>query len=513
MARRPSSRTPIAVGSTTALEAYVAKHDPSFSWTVAGHIAGPGYQAAVLQLTSQTWLSSSQVDRSVWKHWLTVIVPDKVSHEAAFLYITGGNNTDPVPTKVIGRFIKLAVETRSVVAQLENVPNQPMVFADRPTEALVEDAIIAHQQVKFARTRDPEQLVRLPMVKSGVAAMTAIQEFLSTGAVRRLKVRKFVVSGGSKRGWAAWLVGALDKRVAAIIPIVINVLDPDATTRHHWRAMGYFSPALKDYVDHGLVPDMIGHPGVRAIRRIEDPLGYRSRASMKMPKYIINAVGDEFFPPDATRFSYRLLPEIKRLRMLPNSRHSTEGTDIFDSMIAFYDAILNSRTPPSYSWRVRKDGAIVVRSAETPIEVNFWQGTNPRARDFRVDTIGEAFTSRPMIARRDGTYVGEPATPAQGFTAYFVELVYPSATKYPFKFTTEVYVTPDVLPYKWEDAKPITAPQGPSLGARPGPDAVREVATELVNHLCDQLPVLFRHFQTGHAGHAVDAIAGPQFLG
>lgn len=181
---------------------------------------------------------------------------------------------------------------------------------------------------------------------------------------------------------------------------------------------------------------------------------------MKVPKYIINAVGDEFFPPDGTRFSYRLLPETKRLRMLPNSRHSTEGTDIFDSMIAFYDAILNGRTLPSYSWRVLKDGSIVVHSTEKPIEVNFWQGTNPRARDFRVDSIGEAFTSTPLIPSRDGTYKVQAPTPAQGFTAYFVELVYSSATRYKFKFTTEVYVTPDVLPYKWEDAKPITAPQG-----------------------------------------------------
>jgi PhoPQ-activated pathogenicity-related protein len=292
--------------------------------------------------------------------------------------------------------------------------------------------------------------------------MTAIQEYLATEAGGKLTVNGFVVSGASKRGWTTWLVGALDARVEAIIPIVINVLDPDATTRHHWRAMGYFSPALKDYVDHGLVPDMIGQPGLEAVRRIEDPLSYRRWPSMKMPKFVINAVGDEFFPPDATRFSYHLLPETKRLRMLPNSRHSTEGTDIFDGMIAFYDAILNDRPLPSYSWKVRKDGAIVVRSAETPLEVNLWQGTNPRARDFRVDTIGEAFSSTPLISRSDGAWVGKPARPAEGFTAYFVELVYPSETRYPFKFTTEVCVTPDVLPFRWEDARPITAP--PSAG-------------------------------------------------
>jgi hypothetical protein len=36
---------------------------------------------------------------------------------------------------------------------------------------------------------------------------------------------------------------------------------------------------------------------------------------------------------------------------------------------------------------------------------------------------------------------------------FFVELVYDSGGKYPFKFTTEVSVVPDVLPFKFEDAK------------------------------------------------------------
>ncbi|MEO8114159.1 MAG: PhoPQ-activated protein PqaA family protein [Phenylobacterium sp.] len=452
---------PAAAQPPTPLDAYVAKPDPSFAWKVAGPISGPGYHGAVLQLTSQTWLSSKAVDHPVWTHWLTVIVPDKVTHHQALLYITGGDNTDPAPAKAGERLARMAVETSSVVAELDDVPNQPLRFAETAQRARVEDEIIAYQQAKFARTRDPTQLLRLPMVKSGTAAMTAVQQYLASEAGGRLKVDGFVVSGASKRGWTAWLVGALDRRVVGIIPIVINVLDVDATTRHHWQAMGYFSPALQDYVENGLIPGMIGKPGLSEINRIEDPLNYRDRPAMRMPKYVINAVGDEYFPPDNTRFSYHLLPQVKRLRMLPNSKHSTAGTDIAESMTAFYDAVLNGRTPPDYSWSNRKDGAIVVRSAVRPQEVLLWQGTNPKARDFRVDTIGKAFTATRLEPQKDGTYVGKVARPATGFTAYFVELVYANGTKYLFKFTTEVSVIPDVLPYRWEDAKAITAPESP----------------------------------------------------
>lgn len=399
------------------------------------------------------------MDHTVWKHWLTVIVPDNVSHRTGFLYITGGNIGDPVPVKAADRWARMAVETASVVVELDDVPNQPLRFAEDPRPR-VEDEIIAYQQAKFARTRDPNDLLRLPMVKSGTAAMTAVQQYLASEAGGKLPLDRFVVSGGSKRAWTAWLVSALDSRVAAVVPIVINVLDVDATTRHHWEAMGYFSPALKDYVENGLIPDMIGKPGLVEVNRIEDPLNYRDRPSMKMPKYVINAVGDEYFPPDNTQFGYHLLPPVKRLRMIPNSKHSTAGTDISESITAFYAAVLNRTPIPDYAWRVGKDGAIVLSSAQRPMEVYLWQGTNPKARDFRVDTIGKAFTSTRLARQPDGTYRGNVPRPKDGYTAYFLEALYPSGTRYPFKFTTEVYVKPDVLPFRWKDARPIIAPYG-----------------------------------------------------
>ena len=450
---------PALANPKNALDAYVAKPDPAFAWKVVGPVSGPGYHGAVLELTSQTWLTAKQVDKPLWKHWLTVIVPDKVEHKDAFLYITGGNNTDPAPKTAPERWAKMALETRSVVVELDDVPNQPLRFAEDP-KPRVEDEIIAYQQAKFARDRNPLDLVRLPMVKSGTQAMTAVQQYLASEAGGKLKVDGFVVSGGSKRAWVTWLVGAIDRRVVAIVPIVINVLDVDATAKHHWEAMGYFSPALKDYVENGLIPGMIGSPGLTEVNRIEDPLNYRDRPAMKMPKYVINAVGDEYFPPDNTRFSYHLLPQVKRLRMIPNSKHSTAGTDISDSITAFYDAVLNRRPIPDYSWTVRPDGAIVVKSATKPAEVRLWQGTDPKARDFRVDTIGKAFTSTVLTPQTDGTWVGKVDKPPAGWTAYFVELSYPSGTAYPFKVTTEVSVIPDTLPYKWKDARPIIAPDG-----------------------------------------------------
>jgi PhoPQ-activated pathogenicity-related protein len=45
--------------------------------------------------------------------------------------------------------------------------------------------------------------VRLPMVKAAVRAMDAIQEFIPTLNLPEVpRVERFVIAGGSKRGWS-----------------------------------------------------------------------------------------------------------------------------------------------------------------------------------------------------------------------------------------------------------------------------------------------------------------------
>ena len=38
-------------------------------------------------------------------------------------------------------------------------------------------------------------------------------------------LKKFMVAGGSKRGWTTWTTAAVDKRVFGAIPIVMDMLD------------------------------------------------------------------------------------------------------------------------------------------------------------------------------------------------------------------------------------------------------------------------------------------------
>jgi PhoPQ-activated pathogenicity-related protein len=438
----------------TALDRYIAKPDSSYAWKQMTTMSGQGYKATVIELTSQTWRSASEVDRPVWRHWLIVVKPEQITHDTALLFIGGGSNKDPMPTSAPERLVHFALESQSVVAELRMVPNQPLTFADSPDQHRVEDDLVAYSRVRQMQSGDDNWLVRLAMVKSGVRALDAIQEFMASEAGGRVRVRDFVVSGGSKRGWTTWLVAAVDRRVRAIMPVVIDALNSEQITRHQFEAYGFFSQALEDYVRHKIFPDKIGTPEYQHILAIEDPFNYLKRERLRaMPKYMVNASGDQFFLPDNSQFYYSRIEGEKYLRYVPNAKHNMEGTDAAESLLSFYTAVLNNVRRPQFAWKKEKDGALTVTVKDKPSEVNLWQATNPDARDFRVDTIGKAYTRTTLKEERAGVYVGRVEKPARGYTAFFVELVYASGGKTPFKFTTEVSVVPDVLPFKWEDAK------------------------------------------------------------
>ena len=441
-----------AAASQTALDRYVAQRDSVYGWKLLSTIPGESSRTFVLELTSQRWRTEKDVDHPVWKHWLTVTVPNQVKSTKALLYIGEGDNTDPAPSQPSRLQSRIAAETGSVSAEVFMVPNQPLRFTDSADHPREEDDIIAYTRVKHFATKDDTWLVRLAMVKSGVRAMDAVQEFLASDAGGKIKVDQFVVAGASKRGWTTWLVGVVDPRVIAIMPLVIDALHSEEITKHHFEAYGFFSPALDDYVNQGLFPHKIGTPEYREVLKIEDPYEYRDRPSLRMPKFMINASGDQFFLPDGSQFYYSEMPEEKHLRYVPNAKHNLAGSDALDSMMAFYDAVIGGRPRPRFSWTKEKDGSLVVHADDRPSEVHLWRASNPTARDFRVDAIGKAYQSTPLKESSPGVYVAPAAKPAHGYTAFFVELVYPGNGRYPFKFTTEVIVAPDVLPYRWEDA-------------------------------------------------------------
>jgi PhoPQ-activated pathogenicity-related protein len=244
----------------------------------------------------------------------------------------------------------------------------------------------------------------------------------------------------------SWTTAAVDKRVVAVVPVVIDLLNLEPSFEHHFRVYGFWAPALGEYEKMGIMR-RAGTPEMAALLRIEDPYWYRER--LTMPKFIVNSTGDQFFVPDSSQFYVDGLPGETYLRYVPNTDHSLKGGD-FDagmSALAFYESIIDGTDRPRFAWRFEPDGAIRVATETVPTEVRLWWATNPNARDFRLESIGPAFTSTLLDPQPSGVYVGSVPTPRQGWTAYFLEMTFPNGGREPFKFTTGVRVTPEVLPF------------------------------------------------------------------
>ena len=226
------------------LNSYVHHPDPTYTWRDTGNrlngtalgtnVKWTGY---VLNFTSQTWLTPQDSDRSVWWHIMVVIVPENYDPlgqvaDWSSMYMTGGcNEGNPVPTDPKGEDLTvssyLACHTGTIAATLYQIPACPITFKTDPIQkARTEDAIIAFTWQHFNKfPKNPEWLLRLPMTKAAVRGMDTIASFVKTLYPSAPKVKRFAVAGASKRGWTTWTTAAVDSRVKAAIPVVLDELN------------------------------------------------------------------------------------------------------------------------------------------------------------------------------------------------------------------------------------------------------------------------------------------------
>lgn len=426
----------------TALDRYIAKPDASYAYSLVDTIVSPGLTTYIIDMTSQTWRSSAEVDKPVWQHWVQIIVPDNTVSDTAVLVINGGSNNQSAPTQPSALAANFASQTNQVTISLPNIPSEPLVFTDEGF-ARSEDEIIAYSYDKFLDGGDEEWPVLLPMVKSAVRAMDTAQEFLAD--TTSITINDFVVTGASKRGWTTWLTAAADPRVSAIVPAVIDVLNMQVSIANHREnyegvtqgIIGGYAEAIHDYTELGIF-DRFDTPRGRELATIVDPYSYLDR--LTMPKYLLHGSGDQFFTPDSSQFYIHDLLGETYQRYVPNAGHSL-NTDAFNGGAAFM-ALVDAGVPlPEFDWTVEGAASNLIRvnTVDTPFQVNLWQATNLNSQDFRIDHFGANYTSTPLTDQGGGEFIGSVPLPASGGTAFFVELKYDIAG-FPLTFTTEARI-------------------------------------------------------------------------
>jgi PhoPQ-activated pathogenicity-related protein len=426
------------------LEEYVNKPDPEFKYSLENTITFTGGTAYVLNVTYQTWWSHSQTPFNKWWHWVTIIRPTVVTHRTAFAMINGGSFGTRMPTSVPTEMGLIATQTQSVVVLIAQIPNQGITFENQ-TRTRVEDDLIAFTWRRFLETGDSNWIAQLAMVKGSCKSMDAAKAFLAQH--HNTVIDKWVVSGASKRGWTTWLVGAVRHReIAAIVPIVIPVLNTKRAMQHIYRSYCFWPHSLRDYV-HEKITSLMYTQMMKNLTDIVDPIQYKS--VLTMPKFIVSATGDQFFAPDTVDFFYSSLQGETHVRDIPNADHSLRNTDAMLSIVAFYHSILNNVPRPQFEWvnRFGDDHAILtVQSKDKPLSVKLFQAENLRARDFRVEAVGTIWKSSDLQEIQPGMYQVKIQNPPSGYRAFNIELRFQSRTITPSVFSTSTYITPNRLP-------------------------------------------------------------------
>lgn len=463
------------IGTPTALERYVRLDDGAFAWSLeqSTRLLPPQSPVAgtwhTLKLTSQVWRTKEEVDRPEWNHYVGIWIPDALASDRPILFIGGGRRKTEPPKTPPGE-LRMLSQAGAIVVSIDNVPNQPLKLDTDPADRN-EDGLVARTWVRAAQTGDPTWIARFPMVKAAVKAIDATEQFLAkhpptglTVAGKPLGDKPFtpgpwLVVGGSKRGWTAWLTAAIDTRVGALAPLVIDMLDLPAQMRHHHAAYGFWSPALNDYVETGIT-DRFSRTGatvdplLAGVLAHDDPIAWLPRVGAK-PKLLINAAGDEFFLPDSSRFYESRLPAPWALRYQPNSGHNLRDTSTPQELIAFYRLWAAGKPLPALTWTAGPIQAgsqsITVTTGEKPQRVRVWQAA-AKARDFRIGEIGKtAWTATDLQPTGDDPtrFTATLAAPASGYAAHLVEVTYAPIAEgvAPLMLTTRVFVLPETLPH------------------------------------------------------------------
>lgn len=405
-----------------ALENYIQAPDSVYGWTKRESGETNGFSITQLDLTSQKWRDS------VWTHSLQVVRPAKVRNaDIAFLFVTGdGSGSRNLPMLQI-----LAERAGAIAAVISRVPNQPLYDGRK------EDALIAFTFDQYLKTKDETWPLLFPMAKSAVRAMDAIQEFAKQESKQDIK--RFVVSGASKRGWTTWLTAAADPRVKAIAPMVIDMLNMRAQVQWADKVYGKQSEKIRDYTDLGLIARM-DDPDMIRLRDWVDPYAYRSRYTI--PKLILIGTNDPYWTVDSLRHYFADLPDPKLIYQTPNAGHDLGGgKEATQTLAAFFQMIADNKPLPKMEWEI-KEGKLALKVNQPAKAALLWTADSAD-RDFRKDQ----WTSRVLkVESGSSRAAAEIEKPESGYRAFLGEVTLTSPTGQDYKLSTEARVTPDTKP-------------------------------------------------------------------
>jgi PhoPQ-activated pathogenicity-related protein len=392
------------------LEEYIKKPEPAYAWNLREKTQTDQGTVYDLHLVSQTWQTIK------WEHQLQIYLPKGIEPNSKMLLWNTGGSAKP---RDIARGMELARKAKVPCAYLYGVPNQPLFDGN------TEDKLIAYTFVQYLKTGDENWPLLFPMAKSVVKAMDALQAF--TKQEWNHPVEKFIVAGGSKRGWTSWLSAVADKRVAAICPCVIDTLNMPKQMPHQLESFGNYSAMIVAYTSTGLVP-MPTTPEAKKLWTMVDPYAYREKVTI--PKLIVNGNNDQYWSTDALNLYWDDLKGDKWVMYVPNAGHNLEqrlpggeksAIRALNTIAAFARHQVENKQMPRLEWKHTTDGdklKLTVACSTPPKAARLW-AAEADTKDFRLAPWRE----KPAVMLED-CVTGEVAAPKEGCLAFYGELEY-----------------------------------------------------------------------------------------
>jgi PhoPQ-activated pathogenicity-related protein len=423
--------------ATGKLKEFSKTIDDSYRFEVVEKRQIGSSRVARLHMVSQKWKEMT------WKHVVWVIVPNKAiekpqdpSSRSAILLVDGGGwrkewgeDAPPLiqPRAEFQVLKGIAEATGSPAIVVSQVPFQPMLGD------LNEDALIAETFKRFIQGEGDDWPLLMPMVRSAVRAMDTAQKFAKDE--HQLQIDKFTITGASKRGWTTWLTSAVDSRIHALAPMVIDMLNMPVQMEHQKATWGTYSDEIGDYTELSLQKFMKTKQGESLIQ-IVDPYRYRDR--IDQPKLLIFGTNDRYWPLDACNNYWAELRGEKYLLYTPNQGHSIQDiARVAGSICALHKSRCGQGVLPKLDWKTDlKDGRIhlSMQCDTDPQETSIWIARSD-TRDFR----NASWTSLPAKQIESRKHTAEVAMASDQYVAAFGEWVFDGGAL-PAFFSTNVVI-------------------------------------------------------------------------
>lgn len=418
-------------------------HDPSQVWPgyreaqsaqpLVYHLLGStdfdGGQRRSFILQSQQWPHAT--GSASWRHRVELLQPDVPQPGPALLVINNGviHGADGKPPRAPDDLPMDVLETLvrtlgMAVVSIADVPSQAISLPG-DGRLRVEDDLAAASWRRYLDepATHAHWPLHVPMAEAAIRALDLADQELPADLRP-----SYIATGASKRAWASWLLPLVDERISHLAPFAIDM---------HWQALlphirqihaGRWPIALRPYFEHGIT-GMIGDDAFAGLMEIVDPYTYLAgplATRLALPKLLVNASGDDFFPPDAARFYLDALPGQTTLRVAPNSDHGGIRRFVLESLAPALHRWRRGGALPQVQAHWQADqGVLQVRGLESerPQRAVMWQAHNARGRDFR-HACGIDYVARPLSLGDSQVLEVGLEVPAQGWTATFVELHY-----------------------------------------------------------------------------------------